>query len=319
MRIDRVFPTLIIAACAVFGVAGCGTAALESETGLVDVPGGRVFYERSGPDAKGTPLLLIHGGPGGTSCWFASLDSLAVDRPVIRYDQLGTGLSDRPDDQNLWTVSRAVDEVDAIRDALGLDRLHILGLSWGGTVAAAYALTGDTEGLQSIIFAGPLLSTPVWLEDARGLVDQLPAEHRDAIRRHEAAGTFDDPEYVEATQAFYDRFLFHVQPIPHYPECDGVNGNAEIYEYMWGPSEFTSTGTLLDYDRRADLHRIAFPSILVAGEYDEARPETMRLFARMMPDAETAVIPDAGHMAMVDQPAAYMEVVREFLARVESE
>lgn len=309
----NVFPLAVSLLCLI----SCSDSG--SVTGMADVPGGQVFYEITNSNAPGIPLLLIHGGPGGTSCWFESLDALADERPVIRYDQLGTGQSERPADLSLWTIPRFVEEVDALREHLDLKELHILGLSWGGTVAAEYALTGNTEGLQSIIFAGPLLSTPVWIEDANALVSDLPERYRDAIRRHEAAGTFEDPEYVEATEYFYNQHLFHVQPVKQYDDCSGVNGSTDIYEYMWGPTEFTATGTLLDYDRRADLHRINFPSILIAGEFDEARPATMRRFASMMPDAEVAVIPGAGHMAMVDQPEAYVDVVRTFLTEVEGQ
>jgi len=284
---------------------------------MLPVPGGDIFYEISNPEASGIPLLLIHGGPGGTSCSYGMLDDRITDRPVIRYDQLETGLSERPNLREQWEIGHFVEEIEAIRANLELDTLHILGGSWGGAVAAEYALEGNIEGVQSIIFAGPLLSTPIWMEDANILVGQMPESLRDVIRDNEAAGTFDHPDYVAATDSFYARYLFH-QPRPEIPECDGVNGNSEVYNTMWGPTEFTSTGTLLDYDRTDRLGEIDLPVLFVAGEYDEARPETMHKFAALMSDARVEVVADAGHVAMVDKPDEYAALVVSYLNDVES-
>lgn len=309
----------VAALVALLFAAACGAPPPEPDTrsGFVDVDGGRIFYEMHHADAPGTPLVMIHGGPGSTSCYFGLLDERITDRPVIRYDQLGTGLSDRPADTSYWNLPHFVSEVDALREALDLDTVHLLGSSWGGTVAAEYALTTPARGLESLILAGPLLSTPLWLEDATSLIDQLPVRLQEVIRRHEAAGTFSDPEYVAATDSFYARFLYHQQPPRAVPECAGVNGNTDMYQAMWGPSEFTATGTLLTYDRTDVLQNIRVPTLLIAGEFDEARPETMHEFAALIPDARVEVIDDAGHVSMVDKPDEFAAAVRRFLSRIE--
>lgn len=286
-------------------------------TGMIPVPGGEVFYEMSNPEATGIPLLLIHGGPGGTSCSFGLLDDLILDRPVIRYDQLETGLSDRPGLRSQWVISHFVDEIEAIRDALDLEELHLLGSSWGGSVATEYVLEGNVEGVLSVILAGPLLSTPRWLIDAEILVSQMPDDLQETIRRNEAAGTYTNPDYIAATDSFYARYLFH-QPRKNIPECDGVRGNTEVYNTMWGPTEFTSTGTLLDYNRIDRLHEISVPVLLVAGEFDEARPETMFEFAELIPDARVEIVADAGHVAMADKPEEYAALVSAYLAEIEA-
>jgi proline-specific peptidase len=284
-------------------------------SGYVAVPGGNVFYEMSNPDAAGIPLLLIHGGPGGTSCGFGLLDNEIRDRPVIRYDQLETGRSDRPSLREQWNIAHSVAEIDAIRDALGLDRLHLMGWSWGGSVAAEYVLEGRQD-VESVVFSGPLLSTPVWIEDANALVATMPEDLQAVIREHEAAGTFDDPAYLAATDSFYARFM---DPIgyPPIPECEGVSGNNEVYTTMWGPTEFTATGTLLDYDRTDRLDEMDVPVLILAGEFDEARPVTMEQFAAMMPDARVEVIPGAGHAAPAERPAEIADLIGRFLAVVE--
>lgn len=286
-------------------------------SGMLAVPGGNIFYEISNPDADGIPLILIHGGPGSTSCKFGLLDDEILDRPVIRYDQLETGLSDRPGLREQWNIAHSVREIDAIREQLGLDRVHLLGWSWGGSVAAEYVLEGNREGLGAVVMSGPLLSTPVWVQDANALVATMPADLQATIRENEAAGTFDNPAYVAATDSFYARFMDPIGYDP-VPECEGVFGNSDVYNTMWGPTEFTATGTLLDYDRTDRLDEIDVPVLIVAGEYDEARPVTMEWFADMMPDARVEVIDGAGHAAPVERPGQVADLVEAFLASVEN-
>ena len=131
--------------------------------GFIDVEGGRVWYEIAGSGSE-TPLRLLHGGPGATSGYLDPLRRLADERPVVFYDQLGCGKSDRPDDQSLWTVARFLRELQQVRDALELNEVHILGHSWGTMLAAEYMLT-KPSGVKSLILASPALSIPRWLED----------------------------------------------------------------------------------------------------------------------------------------------------------
>lgn len=130
------------------------------EEGFVSVTGGKVFYKKVG-NGNETPLLVLHGGPGSTSIPLQSLDVLAKDRPVIFYDQLGSGHSDRPEDSGLWHLERFVEELGQLRKELGLTEVHILGHSWGTTLLASYLLTNPT-GVKSAIFSSPCLSAPRW-------------------------------------------------------------------------------------------------------------------------------------------------------------
>lgn len=309
-------------------LTACATETVPSErvdpesgqvvrTGMVPVPGGDVFYEISNPDADGIPLLLIHGGPGGTSCGFGLMDDEILDRPVIRYDQLETGRSDRPGLREQWNINHSVAEIDAIRSTLGLDNVHLMGWSWGGAVATEYVLEGNQEGIGGVILAGPLLSTPVWIEDANYLLSTMPEDLQAVIREHENAKTYDHPDYVAATDSFYARFMTPLGR-PHIPECEGVSGNTEVYNTMWGPTEFTATGTLLQYDRRDRLAEVDVPVLIVSGEFDEARPETMEVFADAIPDARVEVIPGAGHGAPMERPDMMADLVSAFLSSVEN-
>ena len=296
-------------------LAAAATDTFPSEEGMIDVPGGKVWYRKIG-NGPGVPLLAMHGGPGGTSCRFEVLAPLANERPVIFYDQLGSGRSEHPTDTSLWNFPRFVQEVDAVRRALKLDAVHLLGHSWGGSLAAEYMIATKPTGVQSVIFSSPLISTPRWIADADSLREQLPEAIQHVLNENEKAGTLDSPAYQAATDSFYAR---HVQrlPTPTIARCKGVVSNDTIYRQMWGPTEFLSNGSLKSWTRSADMDEITAPSLFIAGEFDEARPTTLEEFRKTMRNARLVVIPGAAHAAMREKPADYIAAVRAFLADVE--
>jgi len=265
---------------------------LMPQEGYINVIGGRIWYKIVGEDS-GIPLLIIHGGPGGRSCnSIPEYSVLGDERPIIFYDQLGSGKSDRPSDTTLWQLTRFVDEIEKLRDVLKLDELHILGASWGSSILIEYLITKNPKGVESVIFKSPLLSTTVWIDDAKILLSQLPTNLQDTIKKYEALEDYNAPPYLAATDSFYVRFLSRSQwpEIPP-PECDGILGfNVDIYNYMWGPTEFSATGTLKNFDRTADLHKINQPILFLAGQYDEARPETMYKFKELAPNSKVVII-----------------------------
>ena len=284
--------------------------------GFVRVDGGRVWYHRVGSGNR-TPVLVLHGGPGSCSYYLKPLLALASDRPVIIYDQLGCGKSDRPTDTTLFTVDRYVRELQAVRDSLGLREIHLLGHSWGGMLAQAYMGT-HPAGVRSLILSSPVVTTAQWEIDADSMIEELPDSIRAAIAKHEANHTTDAPEYVAAMKAFY---RLHLMRQPPRSQADEDSSNAafskQVYEYMWGPSEFTSTGTLKHYDATAWLRSITVPTLFLAGEFDEATPTSTRRFSQLVPGAEFVMIPGSGHMTHNDNLEAVLTAVRGFLARVE--
>jgi proline iminopeptidase len=285
--------------------------------GFVDVLGGKVFYKTMGGGDK-TPLLLLHGGPGGRSCAFAVLSELATDRRVIRYDQLGSGQSDRPADLSLWRTERFVDELDAVRKALHLDRVHILGHSWGGTLATEYLLTKGQQGVVSVILSSPLISTPRWLADARRLRSTLPESVQSVLNRCEAVETADDPTCQAANDVFEEQFVRGAKTLPAVPECEGITGGDPVYRHMWGAAEFTATGLLRDYDRSDRLGELTLPVLFLAGRHDEAAPETIADFQRRVPGAKMAVLENSAHSTYRTETAEYVKIVRQFLQEAES-
>lgn len=319
---------LLAAACLTLGACASGAERLADSTaaaattdtvpsteGMIEVPGGRVWYRKLG-SGPGTPLIALHGGPGGTACRFEVLAPLARERPVIFYDQLGSGRSDHPTDTSLWRVDRFVAELSAVRKALGLTRVHLLGHSWGGALAAEYMAAAKPEGVVSVIFSSPLIDTPRWIADADSLRAQLPVAIRQVLDEEEKKGTLDSPAYMAATDSFYARHVRRL-PVADEPRCAGVASNDTIYRQMWGPTEFLSTGSLRTWTRAADLKHITQPTLFIAGEFDEARPGTLDEFRGTMRDAQLVVIPGAAHAAMREKPTEYLEAVRAFLTRVE--
>src|ERR671923_1528580 len=232
--------------------------------GFVDFRGYRTWYRAVG--SGGTPLLALHGGPGSTHHYFAPLERLAGERRVVLYDQIGCGSSDRPTD-----VERSVDvfrdEVAAVREQLGLERIHLLGTSWGGMLAQEHVLSG-AGGIVSLVLSSTLASIDLWAEEQLKLRAALPPDVLAILDRHEAAGTYDDPEYEQAMQVYFDRHLYR-GPKPR-AELDRMNAEkaTDVYRAMQGPNEWTVTGALKGWDTRDRLREIGVPTLVIRGRYD---------------------------------------------------
>ncbi len=283
----------------------------------VTTPHGRIWVGSYGRDESRVPLLVLHGGPGFFSMPREVCD-LADERPVIFYDQLGCGRSDRPADTSCFCVEHYVEELAAVREALGLNRLHIMGHSWGAMLAAEYVLRLQFEGVFSLVLCGPLLSAPVWERDQRRYVNQLPPDSVSIIEDAEREGRFDGEDYQRVMMDYYQRHVCRLDPWPD-DLLEAVGRlNTDIYTTMWGPSEFTITGTLKGADLLPRLPEIKQPTLLVCGEHDEAIPSTVQTCRDALPHGEMAVIPNASHFHHLEQPEIFRAIVREFFARTES-
>ena len=291
--------------------------------GRIAVPGGHVFWRRFGNDG-GIPLLVIHGGPGLTSSYLESLAALGDTRPVIFWDQLDCGRSDCPKNPALWTLERFVEELDLVRAALTPGPVHILGHSWGSTLAMEWLVTRRPAGIASVTFASPCLSTPRWIQDTRALVARLSPDAQTAITEAEHTGNFGTPGYQAAVWgewmcAHIVRQLSLEAVESLIGSLAELNANLEMLEYMWGPSDFTVTGSLKSFDRTSELGSLTMPVLFHCGEFDEARPDTVREQAALTPSAEVVIIAGAGHLTMIDAPKQATRAIRDFLARVDSE
>jgi proline iminopeptidase len=285
--------------------------------GYLKVPGGEVWYGTVG-DGPGVPLLTLHGGPGFPHDYLEPLAALADERPIVFYDQLGCGRSDRPTDPSLWRVERFVDELAQVRATLGLERIHLFGHSWGTMLAVDYLL-GRPAGVVSVVLASPCLDMPRWTADLAGYRAALPADVRAVLDEHEAAGTTDSAAYGEACGAFYARHLCRLQPLPPPLMASMQHSGASVYLTMWGPSEFYVTGTLATYDGTARLPTIDVPALFTCGRYDEATPATTAAYASLVPGAEVAVFEQSAHLPHLEEPERYVDVLRAFLQRAEQQ
>jgi len=272
----------------------------------------------AGEDEGKRPVLCLHGGPGATHWYLEPLEALAgTGRRAVFYDQLGCGASSQPHDPSLWTVELFVDEVAAVRRALGLERVHLFGNSWGGMLAMEVALT-QPEWLASLVLASSPASIPQWVEETGRLRAQLPEDVQATLTRHEQAGTTGSPEYEEACLVFYRRHVCRLDPWPECVTRTFAELSREVYETMNGPSEFHVTGTLREWSVVPRLGEIRVPALVVSGEHDEATPAISRTVHEGIPGSELVILDGCSHMAHVEQPERYVALLDEFLSRVES-
>ena len=314
----RLIFVLVFVSYLIVTALGCGQSdSLSAGEGFIDVTGGKVWYNIVGSGSN-TPLLLLHGGPGVPSFYLNPLKALAADRPVIFYDQLGCGRSDKTSDSSLWTIDHFVKELAEVRQALKLDEIHLYGHSWGAMLATDYLLTNPT-GVRSVILASPCLDVKMWIHDTDSLRSTLPDSIQQIIRKSEETKTFDSPEFQAAMLEFNSQFLARRRPWSADLDSSFALISDKIYLYMWGPSEFIATGTLSNYDRTDRLNEIKLPTLFMAGQYDECTPATAKYYQSLIPGAELVIIENAAHITMHDEPEVNNKAVREFLAKVEKE
>ena len=286
------------------------------EQGFVDVGAGRVWYESAGEGDR--TLLLLHGGPGGNSDDLEPFLDLA-DRGyrVVRYNQLGSWRSDAPDDPTLWHVPRFVDEVEQVRQGLGLGRMHLLGQSWGAFLAIDYALEHGDE-IRSLALLSGAASTRECVAGMNAWREALPTATREILDRCEASRDYANPEYRSALNVLYRRHFCRVWPYPE-PLARAMEHIATpVYTTMWGPNEFTCTGNLIDWDRSDQLGAIGVPTFVSAGEYDEVHPSCARTLWAGIPDAELHIFAGCGHHPELEDPGAFWQVFRQFLDRADA-
>ena len=285
---------------------------MREEEGHIDVPGGQVWYKVVG-SGESVPLLTLHGGPGGGHDYLEPLNALASERPVVFFDQLGCGKSDTPDDVSLWRIDRFVDEVTAVRDALGLDRIHLLGHSWGGWLAIEYML-GAPSGVVSLTLASTSASIPQFVYEAGTLISELPREMAETMRRLEAEGDFENPEFEAGMMEFYKRHLCRLDPWPDpiMRSLENLDGNI-VYETMNGPTEFTVIGNMKDWNRIEKLGEIVAPTLITCGRYDELTPACSRTLRQGIMNSRMHVFERSAHMAHLEETESYLQILSEFL------
>jgi proline iminopeptidase len=284
----------------------------------------KVWTKRIGNNPR-IKVLLLHGGPGATHEYLEALDSYFPNAGIeyYYYDQLGSAYSDKPDEPSLWDLARFVDEVEQVRKALKLDRsnFYLYGHSWGGMLAIEYALQHQ-QNLKGLIISNMVADIPAYNRYAREVL--MPAMDKKAlaeIKNLEAAGRFDDPRYEQLlTRYFYEDHVLRM-PAAEWPDpvVRGFgNINKKIYIPMQGPSELGSSGTLENWNRMADLPRIAVPTLVIGAHYDTMEPAQMEKIAHAVRNGRYLYCPNGSHLALYDDQRVYMKGLVDFILDVDA-
>ncbi|HEY6494203.1 MAG TPA: proline iminopeptidase-family hydrolase [Trebonia sp.] len=289
----------------------------------VTTPAGtyQVWVKRTGNNPA-LRVLLLHGGPGSTHEYLEACDSFlpAAGVEYYYYDQLGSGLSDQPDEPSLWEVDRFVDEVEQVRRALGLSRENFVlyGQSWGGILAIEYALRHQ-QHLRGLVISNMMASVPAYNAYAeRVLMPEMDQEALAEIKAFEAANDTDNPRYMELLVE--QHYVHHVLRMPHdqWPE-PAVRGfahiNPAVYVPMQGPSELgiSADAKLSQWDRTEELASIEVPTLVIGARYDTMDPGHMEMMAGRLPAGQYLYCPNGGHLAMYDDQETYFAGLTGFL------
>ncbi|MCC5916200.1 MAG: proline iminopeptidase-family hydrolase [Cryomorphaceae bacterium] len=316
MPLTRYLFSILFFVIPLFSPVGFGqNPNLESGQGFVEVEGGRMWYRIIGSGEE-TPLIMMHGGPGGTSFGLFSLGDLSTDRPLIYFDQLGGGRSDHHRDTTLLTVDHFVEQVFALVHHLKLNTFYLYGHSWGTTLALEYYLKYP-EGVQGIVFNSPYFNTGEWIADADTLILALHDTIQDIIRDYSAREDYDNNMFRFAESVYLKNYGRRGERVSTKWDMNYKPGNGFIYTYMWGQTEFTATGKLKNYNRSKALESLEIPCLFITGEYDEARPATVKRQAERAPKGEFAIVPNAGHATMHDNNEENINLIRRFLHKIE--
>ncbi|KPI36326.1 L-amino acid amidase [Cyphellophora attinorum] len=308
-----------------------GTAAAPSIEGNVtfqhsSLPrDSQTWYKAVGDlsDQSKVPLVILHGGPGAGHNYLTNLDTLTTvhGTPTIFYDQIGNGLSTHFPEYRLngtfWTTDLFVAELENLLSHLGLGEdkpYDILGQSWGGMLASSFATT-KPKGLRKLVISSSPASMSLWSEACSSWIDEMPQKSQDAIDVGEREQNYTSDAYQEAVLEFYKLHLCRTWPGPDFLQAslEWLGKDDTVYMTMNGPSEFTVTGNLKDWDIRSELHKIDVPTLILNGEFDEAQDSCVKPYSELIKNSTWHTFPGLSHMSHIEDLDAYLEVLRPFL------
>jgi proline iminopeptidase len=291
--------------------------------GYVDAKGVLIYYQTIG---QGAPLMIVHGGPGVSHDYLMPhLLPLARTRQLIFIDERGSGRSEKLEDASQYTVENMVEDVENVRQALHLGKITLLGHSYGGVLAQAYAFKYQ-QNITHLILGGTFYSTR---EMNKVLAEEKRAMQPEALAKLEAlekAGLFGKGKEWEkgrypddyARLAWgdgYFPYLYQRRPDANYDPGAGNTGTSwDLYREMWGSDgEFVIDGNLKSVEYLDKLPGIHVPTLIICGDHDESNPSLSRTMHEKIAGSKLVILPQAGHMAFVDQPNLYIKSITEFL------
>lgn len=313
---------------AVLGLSAAAAAPAHNnvypmQEGFVDAHGVMIYYMEVG---RGAPLMVVHGGPGASHDYFLPyLLPLARHNRLVFIDERGSGRSQKLlDDPAQYTVANMVEDVEAVRQALGLGKMSLLGHSYGGVLAQAYALKYQ-QNLTHLILCSTFSSTKAMNEVFREMKAHMPAALRARIDAMEKAGLYgkgplyrrgrySDAYMTAAWGAGYFPYLYQNHPDPNYdPVANGVM-SWTLYREMWGSDgEFIIDGNLKSVEYTERLATIQVPTLIMVGDHDECPPKLAEAMHAKIAGSKLVILPHSGHMEFVDQPRLFNATVDGFL------
>ncbi|HVN75089.1 MAG TPA: proline iminopeptidase-family hydrolase [Thermoanaerobaculaceae bacterium] len=314
---------LVLAAGPAAAIDKEGAAVYPVQERFVDANGVLIYTVTIG---RGAPLVVLHGGPGASHDYFLPyLLPLARSNRLVFIDERGSGKSEKLEDPARYTVGAMVEDIEAVRVALGLGKINLLGHSFGGVLAQAYALKYQ-RNLSHLVLCSTFHSTRALNEVFRQMKGRMPAELRARIDKMEAEGLFGHgKEYeknrytndymIAAWGEGYFPYLYQNRPDPNYDPVANGNTSWDLYREMWGShGEFVIDGNLVSVEYADRLGSIKVPTLVTVGDHDESDPSIARDMSARIPGSKLVVLPKSGHMTFVDQPGMFNRVVGEFLA-----
>jgi L-proline amide hydrolase len=266
-----------------------------------------------------TPLVVLHGGPGCTHDYVDSLKDLAVTgRAVVHYDQIGNGRSTHLPGKgaDFWTVRLFLDELNNLLAHLGIAETgyDIFGQSWGGMLAAEFAVT-QPQGLRRLVIADSPASMETWVTEANKLRAALPEAVQATLLRHEQDGTTNSPEYEQAVAVFYAHHVCRITPMPDEVARTfaAMAEDPTVYHTMNGPSEFHVIGTLKTWSVIDRLGQVIVPALLISGRHDEATIACVEPYLRGIADVRWHIFGNSSHMPHVEEKEECLALVANFL------
>ena len=279
-------------------------------------PNGQVYYRIYGEEPGRTPIVALHGGPAGGHTYMRPYSALATDRQVVLYDQSGCGRSARPADLSLYTIDRYVGELEALRSHLGLERMIVLGHSWGSVLAPAYAASYP-DRVEAIVLTGSVTRYRDYQEAALRWLRAMGPGVVATVQAAEKSGNTADPAYQKILDEYYHAHVIRLKTWPQWVlDTFGDLDDNPVYKSLNGTSEFSLTGTLLNVDLRPKLARLHMPALVSCGEFDEAPPWVGRKVAAALSNAQFHAFPGLGHCPHIEDPERAMAVTRSFIQGV---
>jgi proline iminopeptidase len=293
-------------------------SSLDAKEGYVKIFGYSIFWRGFSPEtgvSKGT-ILCLHGGPGLTLEYmlcFTDLTKFGYD--VVFYDQLGCGRSELPKDKALFTIEHGIEEIEAFRKEMRLGRVHLLGSSYGGLLAIAYALKYQ-RNLKSLISVSGIDSVPLATREMERMKLELPEETQEILGKYEKEGDYEKPEYQNALMVFYKKHFCRMENWPQELLYSMEHVSKPVYSTMNGPTEFGIIGGIRYWDVSQQLKGIRVPTLVTCGKYDEVSPKVARSIHQGIRRSKLVSFPNSSHMAMWEERDKFMNVVGKFLANL---